>query len=89
MYNNEDLVKACLELFGQTEGNRIDIPGIGETVLYEEPIFGFASARDEIFEVFRRKEVIGANYSGPFQWLPKAKSVMALFLPFSEAVRSS
>ena len=89
MYNNEDLVKACLELFGQTEGNRIDIPGIGETVLYEEPIFGFASARDEIFEVFRRKEGIGSNYMGPYEWLPEAKSVMALFLPFSEAVRKS
>ena len=89
MYTNGDLIKDCLDLFVKTEGNIVEIPGIGETVIFEEPIFGFASAKDEIFEIFRRKEVIGANYSGPFQWLPKAKSVMALFLPFSEAVRSS
>ena len=89
MYTNGDLIKDCLDLFGKTEGNIVEIPGIGETVIFEEPIFGFASAKDEIFEIFRRKGVIGANYSGPFQWLPKAKSVMALFLPFSEAVRSS
>ena len=89
MYTNGDLIKDCLELFRQTGGNKVDIPGIGETVLYEEPIFGFASAKDEIFEIFRRKEVIGSNYFGPFEWIPEANSVIALFLPFSEAVRSS
>jgi hypothetical protein len=54
MYTNEDLVKDCLEIFRHTEGNEVDIPGIGETVLYEEPVFGFASANDDIFETFRR-----------------------------------
>ena len=61
MYSNEDLIKDCLELFRQTEGNKVDIPGIGET------------------------EVIGANYMGPYEWLPEAKSVISMFLPFSEA----
>ena len=89
MYSNAELVKDCLELFRQTEGNIVDVPEIGETVLFEEPIFGFASAGDDIFETFRRKEVIGANYYGPGEWLPEAKSVVALFLPFSEAVRTS
>ena len=53
MYSNEDLIKDCLKLFRQTEGNKVDIPGIGETVIYE--------------------------------WLPEAKSVISMFLPFSEA----
>ena len=89
MYTNDDLIKDCLELFRQTEGNTLVIPDIGETVLYDEPIFGFASADDSIFETFRRKEVIGANYFGPHEWLPEAQSVMALFLPITEAVRKS
>ena len=89
MYSNEDLIKDCLELFRQTEGNIVDIPEIGKTVLFDEPVFGFASAGDDIFEKFRRKEVIGANYFGPYEWLPEAKSVVALFLPFSETVRTS
>ena len=89
MYSNAELVKDCLELFRQTEGNIVDVPEIGETVLFDEPIFGFASAGDGIFETFRRKEVIGANYFGPYEWLPEAKSVVALFLPFSETVRTS
>ena len=89
MYTNEDLTRDCLDLFRQTEGNRIDIPGIGETVLFDEPIMGFASVEDDIFEVFRRKEVIGANYFGPGEWLPEAQSVISFFLPFSETVRAS
>ena len=89
MYTNEDLIKDCLEIFRQTEGNIVDIPDIGETQIYEEPIIGFASASDRIFETFRHKEVIGANYLSPNEWLPEAKSVVAFFLPFSEAVRKS
>ena len=89
MYSNAELVNDCLELFRQTEGNIVDVPEIGETVIFDEPIFGFASTCDDLFETFRRKEVIGANYYGPGEWLPEAKSVVALFLPFSEAVRTS
>lgn len=89
MYNCEDLKRDCMTLFNQTEGNTADIPGIGETVMYERPLTGFASAGDELFETFRQKEVIGANYLGPCEWLPEAKSVISFFLPFSEAVRTS
>ncbi|MBQ6439921.1 MAG: epoxyqueuosine reductase [Mogibacterium sp.] len=89
MCTNEEIIRDCLDLFRNTEGNCVDVPGIGETVLFDEPIFGFASADDGLFETFRRKEVIGANYFGPYEWLPEAKSVVALFLPFSEAVRKS
>ena len=89
MYTNEDFRSDCLALFNETEGNIVDVPGAGETILFEEPIIGFASADDEIFETFRRKEVIGANYMAPREWLPETRTVAALFLPFSEAVRSS
>lgn len=90
MYTNADLIKDCRMLFGQTEGNTVDIPGIGETVMYEEPLIGFAAADDELFvETFRRKEVIGPNYFSPAEWLPGAKTVVAFFLPFTEAVRVS
>ncbi len=89
MYTNVDFINDRLEIFRQTGGNIVDVPDIGETLIFEEPLFGFASADDDIFETFRRKEVIGANYFGPYEWLPEARSVVALFLPFSEAVRRS
>ena len=43
----------------------------------------------DCLEIFRRKEVIGVNYFGPYEWLPDARSVAALLLPFSETVRTS
>ena len=33
--------------------------------------------------------MIGTNYMAPREWLPKTRTVAALFLPFSDAVRSS
>lgn len=89
MYNETVFIEDCLNLFGQVEGNVIQIPGIGETTLFEEPLVGFASASDGIFETFRRREVIGRNYYSPEEWLPGANTVVSFFLPFSEAVRTS
>ncbi len=89
MYSKADCIKDCLAIFADAEGNVIDIPGVGETVLYGEPLIGFADANDGIFNTFRRKEVIGANYMSPDEWLPGAKTVIAFFLPFSEVVRVS
>lgn len=89
MYTNADFIRDCKTLFGDTEGNTVDIPGIGPTVLFEEPLIGFADAGDEIFETFRRKEVVGPNYMAPAEWLTAARTVVSMFLPFSEAVRSS
>lgn len=87
--NTEQFRNNCIKLFSECSGNIVDIPGIGETELYEEPLIGFASADDEIFEEFRRKEAIGSNYCSPSEWLPEARTVAAFFLPFSEKVRVS
>ena len=54
MYTNTDFINECLGIFRQTEGNTADIPGIGETLMYEEPLVGFASAGDSIFDTYRR-----------------------------------
>lgn len=89
MYTNADFINECLGIFRQTEGNTADIPGIGEVLMYEEPLVGFASAGDGIFETYRRKEVIGKNFMGPDEWLPGAKTVVSFFLPFTEDVRYS
>ena len=89
MYTNTEFINECFGIFRQTEGNTADIPGIGEVLMYEEPLAGFAAAEDGIFETFRRKEIIGRNFMGPAEWLPGAKTVVSFFLPFTEAVRSS
>ena len=46
MYTSAGFMNECLDIFRKTEGNTADIPGIGGTLMYEEPLIGFASAED-------------------------------------------
>jgi epoxyqueuosine reductase QueG len=89
MYTQADFVNDCRSVFNNTEGNIVEIPSIGYTILYDMPLIGFASASDELFETFRRREIIGPRFFGPAEWLPTAKTVVSFFLPFSNAVRKS
>ena len=89
MYTKKAFLKDCVAAFRETQGNTVDIPGIGEVVLFDEPLIGFASADDDLFEQYRRPEIIGENFYAPGQWLPSAETVAAFFLPFSETVRAS
>ncbi len=56
--------------------------------MYDEPILGFADASDEIFNLFKEKAV-GSHYVLPNEWLESAKTVVSVFLPFSEELRNS
>ena len=89
MNSNEKFVSDCRELFVRYPGNLIDVPGIGSAELFDQPIIGFASARDKLFERYKENEIIGPMFLGPEEWLAGAKTVVAFFFPFSEAVRSS
>ena len=89
MYTKEEFIQNCLTVFAETSGNTADIPGIGPVVMYEAPLIGFADASDELFEEYKRPEVIGPNYFTPKEWLPSARTVISFFLPFSEQVRRS
>ena len=70
MYTNEAFRSDCLALFNETEGNIVDVPGTGETVLFEELIIGFASADDEIFEPFTR------SYAGVYDYCIRCGACM-------------
>lgn len=89
METKREFTESCRALFADVPGNIIDIPGIGVTQMYEEPIAGFTAASDELFERYREEGIIGSMFCGPDEWLKGAKTVVSLFFPFSEAVRSS
>ena len=89
MYSKEEFLKDCHAVFQQTIGNTVEIPGTGDTVLFDTPLTGFAAADDELFKRFTQPEIIGENFLTPAEWLPSAKTVISFFLPFSEKVRSS
>ncbi|MBQ6314354.1 MAG: epoxyqueuosine reductase [Mogibacterium sp.] len=88
-YSNAEFINDCLDVFAKHPGNIAVVPGIGSVVMYEEPLVGFASADDEIFSTFKKKEVVGKNHFLPSEWLPEAKTVISFFLPFTDTVRES
>lgn len=58
--------------------------------IYDAPLVGFASAEDELFtKEFKKEGVIHPDYLSPREWLPQARTVISVFLPFTEEVRSS
>ena len=91
--NKEKLVRELTELFRDTPGNTVSgeaaLPGCEGLVMYEEPVFGVSDAADPLYTEFKKPEVIGDNFLNPTEWLPGAKSVLSLFLPFTERVKSS
>lgn len=53
------------------------------------PILSVGSAFDPGFEVLKRPEVVGPHHMMPVDWMPEAKTVISLFLPFTERVIKS
>lgn len=53
------------------------------------PIVAIGSSSDEGFLKLKRPEVVGTHHLMPEDWLPEAKSVISLFLPFTVRVTTS
>ena len=53
------------------------------------PIIAIGSAADEGFQRLKDPKVVGPHHLLPEDWLPGAKSVISLFLPFTESVIES
>ena len=85
----EDLTRLFRACEGNTVSDETALEGCADLVMFEEPVFGFSSADDEIYRVYKRKDVIGDNYMLPGEWLPGARTVISFFLPFTGRVRRS
>lgn len=59
------------------------------TRLFDSPIFAIASAQDELFQKLKNPLAIGEHFKLPEEWLPQAKSVISIFLPFTDQVKNS
>lgn len=57
--------------------------------IYDAPLVGFAAADDPLFFEFQKPGVVGERHLPPAAWLPGAKTVISVFLPFTEEVRKS
>ena len=88
----EDLIKIASCFIENSEDNNItEEIAISENVvgmkIFEAPIFGFGSAGDEYFTLFKDPKAIGEHFLLPKKWLPHAKTVISFFLPFTQAVK--
>lgn len=57
--------------------------------IYDAPLVGFAAADDPLFFEFQKPGIVGERHLLPTDWLPGAKTVASVFLPFTEEVRRS
>ena len=57
--------------------------------IFEEPMFGFCAADDDMFKELKTPGVISDEHLSPEEWLPSAKTVISFFLPLTERIRSS
>jgi epoxyqueuosine reductase QueG len=53
------------------------------------PILSIGSAFDPGFEVLKKPEVVGSHHMMPADWLPEARTVISLFLPYTERIINS
>lgn len=91
---NEDLLDGEIKNFVLTS-SRNRIPGFKDAMFFEEPIVGFANARDPIFVDYKR--IIGEFHLTPLEYLDKIfpeeeydnGSVISWILPLNEETRKS
>jgi len=92
-WNKELLVSQMTEIFRQIDENRVDeehaLAGCAGLELFENPVFGFASADDPLFLKYKEPAIVGEPYMTPQEWMPEAKTVISFFVPFTARVRSA
>jgi len=54
--------------------------------IFDAPLVGFADASDPIFDTFRKPGIVAPWHRHPRNWLPSARSVIAYFLPITDAI---
>jgi epoxyqueuosine reductase QueG len=64
-------------------------PELAGMRIFDEPLFGYVSAEDPIFDELKKTDIIGPHFMVPKEWLPSAKSVISIFLPFTQQIREA
>jgi len=87
-----DLIRAAEDFIKQAPDNYIlQKTAISERVvglkLFDAPILAFGAADDEYFRLLKQHSAVGEHFLLPEEWLPGAKTVISVFLPFTEEVR--
>lgn len=87
----EARLAACVE---SAPGNRLPAaialrPELAGMRYFDAPLVGYAAAGDELFAQLKQPGAIGPHFLAPQEWLPGAKTVISVFLPFAAPVKRS
>lgn len=63
------------------------LPELSGMRIFESPLFAFGDPLDPTFDKLKEKTVIGPHFMLPKEWMPEVRTVISIFLPFTEAVR--
>jgi epoxyqueuosine reductase QueG len=64
-------------------------PGLAGLKMYDDPLMGFADAADPLFGKLKEPGVIGGHFMLPGEWDSGAKTVIAIFFPFTREVKDA
>ena len=90
----QDIRQLVIDTYNACRSNYISeqaalCPEYAGVKMFEEPLLGFGSAGDDLFEKYLEVGVIGPWFMKPEKWLDGAKTVVSLFFPFTEEIKAS
>ena len=88
----QELIKSAEYYLEHSQDNHIsEETAISKSVvglkIFDAPIFACGASDDEYFTLLKQQAAIGEHFMLPTEWLPEARTVISVFLPFSEEVR--
>lgn len=94
MLEKMSIEKSVIEVFENCMGNAISeedaiTPDLVGVKMFEAPLVGIGSAKDELYEKLKEDGVVGPWHMSPGEWLEEGKTVVSLFFPFTEEVKKS
>lgn len=90
-----DMIKALADAFveaslmNKVAREKAFRPELAGMRIYDAPLIGYAAADDDAFAALRAPQVRMEGFMMPCQWLEPARTVISLFLPFTQRVRDS
>ena len=70
-------------------GEQALVPSMEGLRIYDSPLIGVADASDPLFRKMLEPQVIGPHFLLPEKWLSGARSVISVFLPYTEEIKQA
>ncbi|ATW26165.1 4Fe-4S binding protein [Candidatus Formimonas warabiya] len=90
----EDIIQIAGHFFNNSDDNIIsEQVALSKNVvgmkIFKTPLIAFGAADDKLFNSLKDPSIIGHHYLTPLEWLPNAKTVISIFIPFSDEIIKS